>query len=426
VSTAVATPAGSASPNALRTAPDIALACEPARSLARLGQLAPDNMIAKRLGGDPVTDVLALLLTAPDDARRLGVNADGPIRFSASAHGGELSIPVEAAGPGALLEQLGATLQHDGVVTSGDEIMGRYEPGRLILGHGTRPDTEALSTLTAGLPHAPGCTIAVSQPEKELRLAAHIPATADAPVVLRVSTPKPPPAVMAAPTGAPVGGSSHAHPMVVGVLGVSPSVLLRDPQVATAMKLSEEDRQQVLAMTETLDVGAGITVALYMSSGGVDAAMVVPLQRPGGQPLRIRRMVRIATKMVEAEGGRATRLGRNGLRADMKKKSWTLVFSKDRLYAGTQGDAVLEAASGSGSPWVNPRLATLAAQQTVALVVDTKGMLPGAPEIRIEGGLRAVDEVWEVQFLVEGTPEMLQMLTAAFGGAMKAASDRKK
>jgi hypothetical protein len=221
--------------------------------------------------------------------------------------------------------------------------------------------------------------------------------------------PTPPPAVLSAPPAAPVGGSSHATPFVVASLGVSPRALLSDPTVQAAMAKAGGKAPDLDALDGVVQILPGATLAVFMAGDGPQGVLVLPVRNARGKGIRVKRISRGIARAAEAEGARVTKLGKGGLRIEGRKNTFTVVVQPEQVVVGTHTDATLHAAAGRGDPWVKPTLAALAAEQPLAVVMDTAAMFPGMKAVAIEAGLGADGGAWTVKLGLDGDPEMVKL-----------------
>jgi hypothetical protein len=318
-----------------------------------------------------------------------------------------VALPHEASGAGALAEQLGLTPGPDGGFLAEDGQVARSVDGRLVAD--SFADAPPEPPLLAALPTDGGCRLHVPIPGKPVRVAAWLPADAAEPVQLRMTGPTPPPAVLSAPPAAPVGGSSHATPFVVASLGVSPRALLSDPTVQAAMAKAGGKAPDLDALDGVVQILPGATLAVFMAGDGPQGVLVLPVRNARGKGIRVKRISRGIARAAEAEGARVTKLGKGGLRIEGRKNTFTVVVQPEQVVVGTHTDATLHAAAGRGDPWVKPTLAALAAEQPLAVVMDTAAMFPGMKAVAIEAGLGADGGAWTVKLGLDGDPEMVKL-----------------
>lgn len=385
------------------------LACDPARALARIARMVPAGALAGALDGDsPAGAMMAALFSDPERARALGMDPDGPFEMVMAGEGLRLRLPLEAAGPGALADHLGLALGPDGTLELPGGPVARFEGGALVAD--TLAQDPGTPALLAGLPQTPGCRIHVPVLEKGLHVGALLPADPSTPLLIRARGPEAPPAVLQAPPAPPIGGSSHATPFVVASLGVSPRALAADPTVRAALAKATDQSPDFDALERGgVQVLPGTTLALFMAGDGPQGVAVLPVADARGRDIRVRRVTRAIGRAAEREGARVTRLGRDGLRIEGRKRTFTVAVQGDRVIVGTHTDATLHAAAGRGDPWVKPALAGLAQTHALGVIMDTAAMFPGMKAIALEAGLGATGDAWQVALRLDGDPEMMAL-----------------
>jgi len=385
------------------------LSCDPARALQRVGRIVPPAALEANLESDSAAGtVMGALFTDPARARTLGLDPDGPFEMVLAGEGMRLVLPLEPAGPGALAEHLGLEFGADGSVDFPGGPTARFIDGAMLAD--TLPHEVSSPALLAGLPDTPGCRIHVPLVDKGLHVAALLPEAPTAPILLRLQTPEPPPAILNAPPAAPVGGSSHATPFVVASLGVSPKALLEDPTVQAALAKASDKEMDLDALEGGgVEILPGTTLALFMAGDGPQGVVVVPVAGKRSRDIRVRRVTRAIARAAEQEGATVTRLGRAGLRIEGRKRAFTIAVQGDRIVIGTHTDATLHAAAGRGDPWVRPALAEMAKTHALAAVMDTAAMFPGMQAVALEAGLGATTDAWQIVLRLDGDPEMMAL-----------------
>ncbi len=430
-STVLASPAAASTPadalgaalQAAPSPPEVAISCAPAGDV--LGLLAT---VAVQAGGNTPDDAtLAALMSGPAGLAALGVAVDDPLVLTmwdpTGEPVGELDLPFsgDAAEAHALLVQLGLApkavpdtpgtwVTNDG----GTDTTVRLLDDHLALSfNGPPPEQTGLVSpdldLIAGLPADRGCAAWVATTTDKLpamqriggddglALAGFLPFERGGIGLIRIRAAMPLPAALSTSGRAPVTGSSAEPPAMVFSIGLSMADLLEDSDLIERMDLKQA---QARKLQRYANIGSGSTVAFFGDPRRGDFAAALPLDGTRG-PTRAHKVARRLRKLARKAGLDVLRSEDRSLVVQAKD---TLVFIEvrdGRVYLAAHGPRAVEAADGQGNPWVSSDDLSWALQWPVALWTGPRGPSAQQFSLKVQGGLRGVDDVFEVGVRVQ-------------------------
>ncbi len=355
------------------------LQCSEAQTAGRLMRMVLGSGALPLFARSPAASLLPLLME-PARAAAAGIDVAAPLRLSLGPQtqgaldlgllpGWTLDAPQRAALGLGDLQAAGWTL-----ATEGDRL-------RLA----SAPPPTALPPIQAA--PDPGCTLSAELgPEPDDGVWVFIPADLAQPLRLMATSPLPlPPLLMETPVE-PVSGSSVAPPDLVLTLGLSPEALFSALKEAGAPAPPGLDGGSWTSLSQSVQIGPGSTLALWLRPEGPRFALSIPWQRGAGRALPVRAARKRLQAALAPRVASVTREGRDQLRVVLRRGSLPLVLvvQPDRLLLGTEARAVADSAAGRGPAWVDPTLARLARLAPLALqsnleVVQAGGVAPAAP-----------------------------------------------
>lgn len=392
---------------------EVVIACAPLEPLAQLLPSLPRSMLEG--GSDRIVPRLLEELGDAEEARLAGVDLDGALVVAIEP--GDHPLPlihVPFSGSRADAEQLLQRLSGQPVAasTEGWRIYDRgrpvdvlYAPGELVFRHAadrSTPVSGPPATILDGLPAAPGCVMWGRPEGREAdaftAFAAYVPTRGGAPMLLRADIPKLPAGLLQGANTPPIGGSSVEAPTVLMSLGAAPADLLR------ALAASEElgERMQLLAELEELEekvrIGGGATWAFFGNPRAASFVAVIPMTDGRGRPLPPRKVARLAAKVLSEGGQKAQITGKGRVQGVVGDRMLFVAAVPGRLVVGSKADAVEEAATGVGTPWVTPEFQAFAASWALAVrTVPSEGL-----HVDMSVGLRGRPQGLEATVAVTG------------------------
>ncbi len=222
------------------------------------------------------------------------------------------------------------------------------------------------------LPTGPGCAVWLrpwgSAASPMPSLAVHVPADGDGPLTLRLEVPDLNHEQLRRPLAAPIAAASVAIPNVVVSIGVNPEPLRT---LMNSMGMHDEKLIATLEslprLAEAVRLAPGMTVAFFGSpqTGAVVAAMRLAPQGAYTLPPTIvvqnmQTPLRAAGWTVEETGVARLQLTRGG-------NGGHLLVRDGLLYFGTRPELVEDAASGHGTPWMEPAMQAAAGTSVLAV-----------------------------------------------------------
>ncbi|MFZ5481047.1 MAG: hypothetical protein ACOZNI_30070 [Myxococcota bacterium] len=356
-----------------------------------------------------------LALRDPAAAEAAGVDLAGTIvtSFRKGDDGAtEVVVPFSGspAQAEALLARFGAkvTPEPGGWLLDGEKVdlHATLAAGRLVLrGDAATPATPAApDPLLAGLPAVDGCVVWVDEPDgdKRMHAAAFVPLSGKAPAVVRLEYPEPVADSLTRPPVKPANGSSVQVPTFVATIGIPADDLLA--AVAPVAKLPPEE---LAKLREVVRFGAGATVALFGNPREQVFVARLPVTDPGGRPMPAKKTAALARKMAAAMGD-VSKSSPTSFRVVTERSVFHVAAEQGAIVIGSVPEAVAEAASGAGTPWLDADAAAWAKDWTVGLV----GL-----QLPMRAGVLLAPERAEVQMSVAPLPPEL---TASMAGAMAA------
>ena len=415
--------------------PESAVASAPASAVLELVRQIPIPPTALGEGDDRAA--LLAALSRPDSADVLHLNPDGALLFARWENDDVnlLSLPVrdDADSMAQVVDRL--SLEPDergGDVTDSGQRATFLPDGLLLADEALRPG--ALSAgggdwgpLLAGLPTVPGCAFIMhddamgDEDPQPVTVSAFVPLQGGAAFTMRLEAGKlPAPEIMARAVPSPVLGTSRQLPTAVAVL----SVPLKDLLAVASADMPADMAADFERLGEHVQIGAGLTLALFGDPREANLAAVVPVNDGKGAPMKGRKIIKGAKKLLKSEDTPFEKIDRDTIQTSMRGRTLVLSASDGRAAVGTNLDAVSEAAHGIGNPWSTPALAARAAEWPLAIAGTDSG------QGQLGLGVRTRDGYWELEAdlkLPEGMTlaqlaPMLGMAAAMAGPAVKQAN----
>lgn len=417
--------------------PALAAAAPPGEASALVGACAPLDAAVALLNSLPeeLWELTPLPETWLDPQRMAGLAGQGLDpggAFTVAGAPGQLSFGLPVTGKN-IDEQaiLTALLRPGWTAGEGRSLALEAEDsrwqawpqdGRLLVvrtaerGSDKTVDSTDLAGLAQGFDNHPGCVLAAADLAAATGAARSLPVTAvavqvpfdDHPLAVRARTDRSFGRTLSQPAAAPVMGSGD-EPMIVFAVNVRPidALLTLIAGTPLAERGAAKQLQELEAERRRLDVGPGLTLALYQPGTQRWTAVLPMVKGTKGRPAAIRR-IRKALEAV-GSGDEFTVVFTEGDRFEVAGRDRTLHgrMSRGMVVVGTQARDVDRAIRGEGAPWLPAELTAEVGRWPIAVATPApRQLVPGAPPFQAFAALSAEDQLLEVAMSIRA-PGML-------------------